>query len=618
MTTTVRRTSTAAASALAVVAASTLALTTIAAPVHAEPGDVVLSENFDSGSLPDGFHAVDGDWRVEDGRLVVTAGGIDRLTFGEHRDNFRFEADVRFETVANPARWTGLVLDVAEDGSSPWWQAAMRSNSSAPNGIEFAQRTSGDTWNVPYTASAPTDAGVGQDVHVAIEVQGTTATWFFNGERVLTGQIQRSEEGVLGLTADNATVSYDNITVTEMEPDSPILEEGELPVTVAHRGYSSILPENTLLAEVAAMKTGAEYFEVDVQTTQDDVPVIMHDGTVDRTTDGTGAVGLLLTEYLTGLDAGAWKDEAYAGEPVLTLERMLEAMETNPGTLMLEIKGSETREEVERMIDMIQEAGMEDRVAVESFDLNTVRYAMEYAPEIPRGVLRGAVDADPVAVAESVGATMYNPSASGLTAETVDTLHEAGIAVLPYTINSAAEWARLQEIGVDGIVTDRPGAFIGWKEAQGTAVGNEPAAEPTVEIVGLADDAEVERGESIVVAAARTDAEALTLELDGEAVEEGTSLVARDLALGEHRLTATVTGPGGSATDTLDFSVTVTEDGLRDRLGGWGVTHGQQKQLEKALAAGDFEHLAAVARKHVADRDLLATALEEIEYLGSK
>ena len=108
---------------------------------------------------------------------------------------------------------------------------------------------------------------------------------------------------------------------------------------------------------------------------------------------------------------------------------------------------------------------MATRVVIESFDLAAVGYARDYAPEIPRGVLRGAVDGDPVAVAKSVGATLYNPSAGGLTAGVVDTLHDlknAGCQIVtigqylrPSLANlpmsryySPAEFAELKRIGL--------------------------------------------------------------------------------------------------------------------------------------------------------------------------
>jgi glycerophosphoryl diester phosphodiesterase len=584
----------------------------------ADPGDVVLRESFDSGQLPAGWRPVEGDWRVEGGRLVVTAGAIDHLTFGPHLEDYRLEATVRFERVANAARWTALALDIPEEGSTPWWQAAMRSRSTAANGIELAHRTAANGWDVPYTAAAPSDAGVGKDVRVAIEVQGTSATWYFDGQLVLRGQIARTEDGVLGLVADNATVSFDDIVVTELEPADLVQDRGELPVTIAHRGYSSILPENTLLSSVGAMNSGAEYFEIDVHTTADGVPIVLHDQTVDRTTNGSGDVATLSSSYLDTLDAGSWKDAPFVAEPLPTFSEVLELMTTNPGTLMLEIKGPETRAEVQRMIDLIRAAGMTRRVVIESFDLAAVGYARDYAPEIPRGVLRGAVDADPVAVARSVGATSYNPSAGGLTAAVVDRLHQAGIAVMPYTVNSASAWKSLTEMGVDGIVTDRPGAFIGWKEAQSTMLTPpqpEPAPAPTVALVGVADGAQVERGDRVVVAARSSDADTVTYTRDGQEISAGDVLDAADLSLGEHALAVTAKGEGGQATDEVLFTVTVSADGLRARIASLRLQNGAQQQALSAVDAHDWERLTAVVSRHAAE-PARTVLLEEIGHLA--
>nr|WP_277813356.1 glycerophosphodiester phosphodiesterase family protein [Cellulosimicrobium sp. MM] len=321
--------------------------------------------------------------------------------------------------------------------------------------------------------------------------------------------------------------------------------DGELPVTVAHRGYSSVAPENTLAAVAAGMRTGAEYVEVDVHTTADGVPVVLHDQTVDRTTDGTGDVAVLAGEQVTALDAGSWFSPAFAGQRLPSFAQLLDLLETgSSSTLLLEIKGPETSAEVERVVDMVVEAGLEDRVVLQSFDVDALRAAREHAPQIPRGLLRGALDADPVAVAQDLGAVMYNPSASALLARpgVVADLNAAGVAVMPYTVNSAADWARLTEIGVDGIITDRAGAFVGWKQAR-EQEAPAPGA-PTVTIVSPAEGTEVERGGTLVVAASTTDADEVVVTVDGEPVDNGATVPAADLALGEHTVTATAAGRG--------------------------------------------------------------------------
>jgi glycerophosphoryl diester phosphodiesterase len=456
----------------AAVAGGSFAATLVAPPVAtAEPGDVAYAEDFDGGAdgeLPEGWAAATGEWAVQDGRLVGEPATIGRVTFGPHLENYRLEATVRFDEVANAGRWLAPILDIAPDGSVPWWQAAMRSGTTASNGIELATRTAANSWSVPYTAAAPSDAGVGNDVEIAVEVQGSAATWIFDGQEVLEGRIDRSRDGVLGFAADGARVSIDDVVVTELAPRPVVNEDGEPPALAAHRGYSSVNPENSLAAYAAAMKTGAEYVEIDVHTTADGVPVVMHDQTVDRTTNGTGDVAFLDAGYLAGLEAGSFFSPAFAEQPVPAFADILDLMDTGSSDLLLEIKGPETREEVDRVIDMILDAGLEHRVVIQSFDENVLRYAYDKAPQIPLGLLRSTLDADPVATAEALHATYYNPSAGALRTRpsVVADLNEAGIGVFVWTVDSPADWAELTDLGVEGVITNRAGEYAGWRSAQ--------------------------------------------------------------------------------------------------------------------------------------------------------
>ncbi|MDF2806148.1 MAG: glycerophosphodiester phosphodiesterase [Cellulosimicrobium sp.] len=629
MTTTRRRAVRGTAAALAgallastlVVAATTTATVPFATPAAAEPGDVLLTESFDGDALPEGWTPVLGGWQVRDGRLVGDApdgSSPARIVFGESAENYRLEATLRFESVDNASRWAGAILDVAPDGAVPWWQAVLRSATTANNGVEIAQRTPADAWNVPYTASAPTDAATGRDVHLSVEVQGAAVTYALDGKTLLEGRIDRSRDGALGFVTAGATVSIDDVTVTEIEPASYVGDDGELPVTVAHRGYSSVAPENTLAAVAAGMRTGAEYVEIDVHTTADGLPVVLHDQTVDRTTEGSGDVAVLPGAQVTALDAGSWFSPAFAGQHLPTFAQVLDLLETGSSTLLLEIKGPETSAEVERVVDMVVEAGLEDRVVLQSFDVAALRYAREHAPQIPRGLLRGSLDADPVAVAQDLGAVMYNPSATALLARpsVVVDLNEAGIAVMPYTVNSAADWARLTEIGVDGVITDRAGAFIGWKQAREQAAPA-PAA-PTVEVVSPAEGGEVERGGTLVVAASATDADEVVVSLDGEPVENGAAIAAADLALGEHTVSATARGAGGEATAERTVVVTVTPEGLRARVAVLDLPPGQLVNVLGAVEAGRWESVRRTLEKFVDDEATRERLLEEIDHLADR
>ncbi|MET9936125.1 glycerophosphodiester phosphodiesterase family protein, partial [Streptomyces sp. NPDC006324] len=185
-------------------------------------------------------------------------------------------------------------------------------------------------------------------------------------------------------------------------PGNPWIRPAGAPLTVfAHRGASSAAPENTLVSDEVARRGGARWIENDVQPSEDGVPYVLHDATVDRTTDGTGPVRSLTSAQLDALDAGSWFAPAYAGARVPTLAAQLADLRERGGNLLLEIKGGHSRAEVDRIVREVREQTMTRRVFVQSFDVPSLRYAHELAPELPLGLLRDTLDADPVALARA-------------------------------------------------------------------------------------------------------------------------------------------------------------------------------------------------------------------------
>ncbi|MER5308626.1 glycerophosphodiester phosphodiesterase family protein [Streptomyces sp. NPDC002773] len=239
---------------------------------------------------------------------------------------------------------------------------------------------------------------------------------------------------------------------------------GAPPTVIAHRGASSAAPENTLIAGEVARRGGAVWIENDVQPSKDGVPYVLHDRTVDRTTDGTGPIRSLTSAQLDVLDAGSWFAPAYAGTRVPTLAAQLADLRERGGNLLLEIKGQHGRAEVARIVQEVRDQDMTDRVFVQSFDVSSLRYTRELAPELPLGLLRDTLDADPVAVAEELDLTSYNVSDKALSTrpELVPELHAAGVAVHVWTVDRPARWKVLDDLGVDGIITNRPTELGGW------------------------------------------------------------------------------------------------------------------------------------------------------------
>ena len=560
---------------------------------------LAYSQDFSGSGLPEGFTAVEGDWNVHDGRLFGTSTGngqISRTTFGPHLTNYRFEATVRFENVLNAARWSALALDIQPSGAVPFWLATMRSGSKATNGLEFAERTAASGWNVTDTASAPTDAGTGTDVRVAVEVHGKKAAWYFNGQKMMeTNRLVRSDTGILGVVANGSTVSYDDIKVTELPgTESLLVRPGEQPAVIAHRGLSSVIPENTLQALLSGGRSGADWIEMDVNTSKDGVPVVIHDNKVDRVTAGTGDVSVLTAEYIAGLEAGSWFAPAYNGAKVPTLAEFLDQTDTEGSGLLLEVKGPETREEVQRTIDMVKDRGMFNQTILQSFDTNVLQYAREYAPALRLGLLRGALDADVVAAAKQVGAVTYNPSWAALAARpaAIKELHDAGIAVMPYTVDSPQQWKSMTDAGVDGIITNRAGALVGFQSALPSAP---PAPAPSLTFLGKLDGATLTRGGTAVPALADTNADAIAIMLDGTSVAEGEAVDVNTLTLGEHTFSAKATGPGGEATASATFTVRASKAGLLALVVAEDVDSKVRGKVLKYIDAERWEDAALAA-----------------------
>ncbi|MFH8727391.1 glycerophosphodiester phosphodiesterase [Streptomyces termitum] len=237
---------------------------------------------------------------------------------------------------------------------------------------------------------------------------------------------------------------------------------------IAHRGASAVAPENTLVSDEVARRSGADWIEDDVQPSRDGVPYVVHDATVDRTTDGSGPVRSLTSARLDELDAGSWFAPSFAGVRMPTLAAQLADLRTRGGRLLLEIKGPHSRAEVARIVRDVREQRIGKRVMVQSFDPASLRYVRELAPELPRALLRDRLDADPVAVARELGLSAYNISDRGLSARTgvVAELRAAGVAVDVWTVDDPERWRVLAGLGVTGVITDRPAELAGWNAAR--------------------------------------------------------------------------------------------------------------------------------------------------------
>ena len=229
-------------------------------------------------------------------------------------------------------------------------------------------------------------------------------------------------------------------------------------LVIAHRGASGTRPENTLVAFRRAAELGAHMIELDVQLTRDHEVVVMHDWTLDRTTDGTGAVGAITVADLRGLDAGAWFDAGFRGERVPTLAEVLAAVAL-PVNVELKPVGDDGL--VERALAVVDAAGAAARVVFSSFDPSSLVRLRGRAFGARIGVLwEDAPIEDALRLAERVGARTLHVRKDAITEAVVVAARAAGLGVLGWTVNDPRDCDRLDAAGVDGVFTDFPERFL--------------------------------------------------------------------------------------------------------------------------------------------------------------
>lgn len=225
---------------------------------------------------------------------------------------------------------------------------------------------------------------------------------------------------------------------------------------IAHRGASAYAPENTLASLELAFEMRAHAVEFDVRLTRDGVPVLIHDETVDRTTDGEGTVRELDLEQIRSLDAGSWFSEEHTGLGIPTLAEALEVLPED-GLVNLELKGGWTDRELEGVLDAVAAANLAPRVVISSYEVETIRRVSSLSDvcgtslrvrSLPDGQLD---DESLVGVCQCV-----NLEARATSPRAVERLHELGFVVETYTVNEEEEMRRLVDLGVDAIFTDRP------------------------------------------------------------------------------------------------------------------------------------------------------------------
>ncbi len=242
-------------------------------------------------------------------------------------------------------------------------------------------------------------------------------------------------------------------------------------MNIAHRGASSYAPENTFAAYDKALAMGVNHIELDVHLTSDGHIVVIHDDTVDRTTNAHGRVVDFTLDELRALDAGSWFSPDYKGEPIRSLG---ETLEYYKGRLYfhIEIKAREIAGGLAcRTIDMVRGYGLTDSVTITSFSKEWLEEAAAYDSALPKGWLvpMGNVPWDDSIIEQSkeLGLAQICPRADLTTPQLVDRLHDEGFVVRCHGLYDEDLMRHAVDVGADGATVNFPDKMAEYLKAKG-------------------------------------------------------------------------------------------------------------------------------------------------------
>ena len=234
------------------------------------------------------------------------------------------------------------------------------------------------------------------------------------------------------------------------------------PLIIAHRGYRAKYPENTLASFSAALDIGVKMIELDVMLTRDRKMVVIHDATLERTTDGNGQVSSYTLQELKELDAGSWFHPRFAGERLPALDEVLDLVR---GRALLNIEIKSNAYEAHHPPDAIEKQVVErvrrknalTSVLISSFERKILENvaAMEDAPAIAL-ISKYPAEGDNVELCRRLKAFSWHPNCRELKYDQVKIMREEGINVFPYNVDSPGEYQRMIRMDVDGIITSDP------------------------------------------------------------------------------------------------------------------------------------------------------------------
>lgn len=233
-------------------------------------------------------------------------------------------------------------------------------------------------------------------------------------------------------------------------PVRNVIQSKRDPLIVGHRGASGYEPENTLLSFKRAIEMGVSMIELDVYLCKSGEVVVIHDHTVERTTNGTGSIAHLTWDMLQQLDAGK-------GERIPLLSQVFDVVDQRV-VINIEIKDPYATKPVANLIEQYVQAKQwsYDQFIVSSFDHAVVKEFHFYCPQVKTGALFDVDSQDEVEIAKRLHADYVIVDYQSVTAELINTAHDCDLQVFTYTVNDKSLALRLKELGIDAIITNYP------------------------------------------------------------------------------------------------------------------------------------------------------------------
>lgn len=235
------------------------------------------------------------------------------------------------------------------------------------------------------------------------------------------------------------------------------------PLLIAHRGGSAEAPENTLAAFRHSLGMGIQWFELDAQMTKDGELLVIHDETLERTTSGSGPVGSFTLEELRRLDAGSWFGTQFSRETIPTLREVLELCASEGAGVFVELKSPHLYPGVEqKVVSLLGELWVQgvSNISCISFDPEAVSRLHELDSGLPLGQLFDLDTTDFAQPDDRIEAVLPFYATAAYYPEQIERAHALGKRVHVWTVNEEADMRRLAELGVDGIMSDRPSLLL--------------------------------------------------------------------------------------------------------------------------------------------------------------